>query len=245
MQRAVGELNEALRVYTGDSLLGLSIEGSAAFEEWAFFRREALRSQLVKALPEAGDRAAAERQYAACARLLKAELGVEPDEQTRAQVAAPRVEEPLSGARTRYAERRPAYRLSGCRQRAAGHRPGGGLSIACRANLGRAALPSRPYGALASRPRHPVRSARRRRVRSRGRTADSGGYRRGPDDRHRCCQLQSRATDRGVGGWSGLHPFISIYPARLTGFVLYGSRGVATVDRLTVSSLRFARSLVP
>ena len=36
-----GELNEALRLYAGDFLQGLSIEGCAAFEEWAFFRREA------------------------------------------------------------------------------------------------------------------------------------------------------------------------------------------------------------
>ena len=47
---AAGELNEALRLYTGDFLQGLSIEGGAAFEEWAFFRREALRSRLVQAL---------------------------------------------------------------------------------------------------------------------------------------------------------------------------------------------------
>jgi len=115
-----GELNEALRLYAGDFLQGLSIDGCAAFEEWAFFRREALRSRLVQALERlierelvvgdaraaiaaatrlvgldplsesaqrhlinaylrAGDRVAAERQYETCARLLKAELGVEPD----------------------------------------------------------------------------------------------------------------------------------------------------------------------
>jgi len=45
-----GELNEALRLYAGDFLQGLSIDGCAAFEEWAFFRREALRSRLVQAL---------------------------------------------------------------------------------------------------------------------------------------------------------------------------------------------------
>ena len=47
---AAGELNEAVRLYAGDFLQGLSIEGCAAFEEWAFFRREALRSRLVQAL---------------------------------------------------------------------------------------------------------------------------------------------------------------------------------------------------
>jgi len=143
---AAGEINEALQLYPGDFLQGLSIEGCAAFEEWAFFRRESLRSQLVQALErmierelvagdaraaitaairlvgldplsesaqrhlinsylKAGDRAAAERQYESCARLLKTELGVEPDLQTRATLAVPRVLEPSSCAHTRYAER--------------------------------------------------------------------------------------------------------------------------------------------
>ena len=143
---ATGELNEAVRLYAGDFLQGLSIEGCAAFEEWAFFRREALHSRLVQALERlierelmagdgraaiaaatrlvgldplsesaqrhlinahlrAGDRAAAKRQYEICARLLKAELGVVPDAQTRALLATPSVEPPLSGTRTRYAER--------------------------------------------------------------------------------------------------------------------------------------------
>src|SRR5262245_18764200 len=143
---ASGELHEALRLYAGDFLHGLSIEGSAAFEEWAFFRREALRSRLVQTLERlverelaagdaraavatatrlvgldplsesaqrqligahltSGDRAAAERQYEACARLLKAELGVAPDPETRALLERPGAEAPLSDTRTRYAER--------------------------------------------------------------------------------------------------------------------------------------------
>ena len=154
---ATGDLNEAVRLYAGDFLQGLSIEGCAAFEEWAFFRREALRSRLMQALERlierelaggdaraaiatatrlvgldplsesaqrhlinghlrAGDRAAAERQYETCARLLRAELGVEPDAQTRALLAMPRVEETSSSTRTRYAERRGlhiAYQVVG------------------------------------------------------------------------------------------------------------------------------------
>ncbi len=154
---AAGELNEALRLYTGDFLQGLSIEGCAAFEEWAFFRREALRSRLVQSLERlierelaagdtrgaitaatrlvgldplsesaqrrlisaqlrAGDRAAAERQYEACAQLLKSDLGIAPDAQTRALLATPSVDVPISGARTRYAERRGlhiAYQVVG------------------------------------------------------------------------------------------------------------------------------------
>jgi DNA-binding SARP family transcriptional activator len=45
-----GDLDEALRLYGGDFLDGLSVAGCAAFEEWAFFRREALRSRLVQTL---------------------------------------------------------------------------------------------------------------------------------------------------------------------------------------------------
>src|SRR5262245_2804000 len=142
---ASGEFNEAVRLYAGDFLEGLSIDGCAAFEEWAFFRREALRSRMVQALERlierelaagdaraaiaaatrsvgldplsetaqrhlinahlrAGDRAAAERQYEACARLLKVELDVAPDAQTRALLTMPKVEELLSGTTTRYAE---------------------------------------------------------------------------------------------------------------------------------------------
>src|SRR5262245_27277419 len=154
---AAGELDEAMRLYAGAFLHGLSIDGCAAFEEWAFFRREALRSQLVQVLERlieralaagetraaiaeaprlvgldplsesaqrhlinahlrAGDRAAAKRQYEACARLLKAELGLDPEAQTRGLLAVPPVETPLSGTRTRYAERRGlhiAYQVVG------------------------------------------------------------------------------------------------------------------------------------
>jgi DNA-binding SARP family transcriptional activator len=143
---AAGELNEALRLYAGDFLQGLSIDGCTDFEEWAFFRREALRSRLVQVLERlierelaagdaraaiaaatrlvgldplsesaqrhlingylrAGDRVAAERQYEACARLLRAELGVAPDGQTQALLQALRPVAEPSGVRTRYAER--------------------------------------------------------------------------------------------------------------------------------------------
>jgi DNA-binding SARP family transcriptional activator len=154
---AAGDLNEAVRLYAGDFLQSLSIDGSAAFDEWAFFRREALRSQLVQALERlierelaagdaraaitaatrlvgldplsesaqrhlirahlrAGDRAAAERQYQACAQLLKSDLGITPDARTRALLTTPSVAVPVSGARTRYAERRGlhiAYQVVG------------------------------------------------------------------------------------------------------------------------------------
>lgn len=40
----------AMRLASGDFLAGFSLPGCEAFEEWAFFRREALRSRLVQAL---------------------------------------------------------------------------------------------------------------------------------------------------------------------------------------------------
>lgn len=143
---AAGEWNEALQLYNGDFLEGLSIDGCPEFEEWAFFRREALRSKLVHALERlverelasgepraavgaaarlvaldplneaaqrhligaylhAGDRAAAMRQYQNCFRLLAAELGVAPDAQTQALLAAPPTAATFTVPRTCYAER--------------------------------------------------------------------------------------------------------------------------------------------
>jgi DNA-binding SARP family transcriptional activator/pimeloyl-ACP methyl ester carboxylesterase len=141
-----GDLDDALRIYTGDFLQGLSFDEAAAFDEWAFFRREALRSKLVQALERlieralhagdgraavsaatrlvaldplsesaqrhliaahlrVGDRAAAERQFAAFAKLLDDELGIAPSAETRAHLdAVPDRTEP-SLPRTRYAER--------------------------------------------------------------------------------------------------------------------------------------------
>ena len=141
-----GALDEAVRLYGGDFLAGLTIDGCREFEEWAFFRREALRSRLVQALERqvdqqlscgehraalataarlvgldplsetahryvieahlgAGDRAAAQRQYQACARLLLEELGVAPDAQTRALIdEAPLGADTTSGSSICYAE---------------------------------------------------------------------------------------------------------------------------------------------
>ena len=46
----VGPLDEAADIYTGDFLAGFSLPDCPEFEEWVFFRREALRSRLVQAL---------------------------------------------------------------------------------------------------------------------------------------------------------------------------------------------------
>ncbi|RTL71493.1 MAG: alpha/beta hydrolase [Hyphomicrobiales bacterium] len=143
---AAGDLDEGLRLYAGDFLQGLVFDEDAAFDEWAFFRREALRSKLVQALERliertlqasdgrgavaaatrlvaldplsesaqryliaahlsVGDRAAAERQFAAFAKLLDAELGIAPSDETRAQLDAVQADTEPALPRTRYAER--------------------------------------------------------------------------------------------------------------------------------------------
>lgn len=46
----VGPLDEAADIHKGDYLAGFSLPDCPEFEEWVFFRREALRSRLVQAL---------------------------------------------------------------------------------------------------------------------------------------------------------------------------------------------------
>jgi DNA-binding SARP family transcriptional activator/pimeloyl-ACP methyl ester carboxylesterase len=75
---AAGELNEALRLYTGDFLHGLSIEGCEAFEEWAFFRREALRSRLVQALERLVERELAANDARAAVAAATRLVGLDP-----------------------------------------------------------------------------------------------------------------------------------------------------------------------
>ncbi|MFT4120009.1 alpha/beta fold hydrolase [Bradyrhizobium sp.] len=45
-----GDFEEACEIYRGDFLAGFSPDDSAEFDDWAFFRREALRGRLVHAL---------------------------------------------------------------------------------------------------------------------------------------------------------------------------------------------------
>ena len=45
-----GAFDKAVELYNGDFLAGFSLPDCPEFEEWAFFRREALRSRLVQAL---------------------------------------------------------------------------------------------------------------------------------------------------------------------------------------------------
>ncbi|MBY3088875.1 alpha/beta fold hydrolase [Rhizobium laguerreae] len=138
-----GPLETATNIYTSDFLAGFSLPDCREFEEWTFFRREALRSRLTQALERlidalvaagearaavvhatrlvgldplsenahrhliranlaAGDRAAAERQLKACARLLRDELGVAPDAATVGVLQQPA--EAAETPRTRYVE---------------------------------------------------------------------------------------------------------------------------------------------
>ncbi|TQV82246.1 alpha/beta fold hydrolase [Denitrobaculum tricleocarpae] len=144
-----GEFAAAARCYSSDYLSGFALDDCPEFEDWVFYRREALRSRLINALErlveesleegknrdaitaatrllsldplsesaqrylirahlKAGNRAAAERQYTICVKLLRDELDVEPAAETtqllidpslrpsRSQVAAVR-------SQTRYA----------------------------------------------------------------------------------------------------------------------------------------------
>jgi DNA-binding SARP family transcriptional activator/pimeloyl-ACP methyl ester carboxylesterase len=54
-----GRFADAVQLYHGDFLSGLSLAGCEEFEEWAFFRREALRSRLVQALERLVERSLA------------------------------------------------------------------------------------------------------------------------------------------------------------------------------------------
>ena len=63
-----GAFEEACRIYHGDFLAGFSPEDSAEFDDWAFFRREALRGRLVHALERlVQDKNAAGDHFAATA----------------------------------------------------------------------------------------------------------------------------------------------------------------------------------
>lgn len=62
----LGDFEQACRLYRGDFLAGFALDDSREFDDWAFFRREALRGRLVHALERlvqdrnaAGDHAAA------------------------------------------------------------------------------------------------------------------------------------------------------------------------------------------
>jgi DNA-binding SARP family transcriptional activator/pimeloyl-ACP methyl ester carboxylesterase len=124
-----GEFERACRQYSGDFLEGFSPGDCPQFEEWAFFRREALRGRAIQALERvvhdrhaagdyaaaaahagrlvqldplsevygrhlirnlllSGDRATAERHFAALTQRLRDALDVSPETETRALLDA-------------------------------------------------------------------------------------------------------------------------------------------------------------
>jgi DNA-binding SARP family transcriptional activator/pimeloyl-ACP methyl ester carboxylesterase len=63
-----GDFEEACQIYRGDFLAGFSPEDSSEFDDWAFFRREALRGRLMHALERlVQDKNAAGNHFAAAA----------------------------------------------------------------------------------------------------------------------------------------------------------------------------------
>lgn len=122
-----GHFEAACALYRGDFLAGFSLADCHLFEEWAFFRREALRGKFMHALERSvqasseagnhalaaayaarlvaldplsemscrhlirslllvGDRESAQRHYLALTERLRSELGVAPEEETRALI---------------------------------------------------------------------------------------------------------------------------------------------------------------
>lgn len=63
-----GDFEDACRHYRGDFLAGLSMPGCAEFEEWSFYRREALRGRLMHGLERlVQDKNAAGEHFSAAA----------------------------------------------------------------------------------------------------------------------------------------------------------------------------------
>ena len=62
-----GDFEQACRLYLGDFLEGFSPGGAPQFDEWAFFRREALRGRAIQALERVVQDRNAAGEYAAAA----------------------------------------------------------------------------------------------------------------------------------------------------------------------------------
>jgi pimeloyl-ACP methyl ester carboxylesterase/DNA-binding SARP family transcriptional activator len=139
-----GDFEQACSLYQGDFLEHFSPGDSPEFDDWAFFRREALRGRMIQALERmvqdrsavreyssaatyaarlvefdplsevygrylvrnlllAGDRAAADRHFAALSQRLRDELEVEPEAETRALLQPGGTSEAEVAPPTRYA----------------------------------------------------------------------------------------------------------------------------------------------
>src|SRR5262249_33789041 len=77
-----GSLGEAVRLYGGPFLPRLAIDDCREFEEWAFFRREALHTRLVQALERLIDQQLSCCEHRAAAATAARLVGLDPLSET-------------------------------------------------------------------------------------------------------------------------------------------------------------------
>jgi DNA-binding SARP family transcriptional activator/pimeloyl-ACP methyl ester carboxylesterase len=73
-----GEFERALDHYGGDFLAGFNLDDCPEFEEWVFYRREALRSRLMQALEKLIERKLRDREYREAASVAHRLVGLDP-----------------------------------------------------------------------------------------------------------------------------------------------------------------------
>ena len=73
-----GDFDAAAQHYRGDFMEGFALDGCAAFEEWAFFRREALRSRLAQVLERLFEDKSAQDDHRAAAVAATRLVGLNP-----------------------------------------------------------------------------------------------------------------------------------------------------------------------
>ena len=167
---------------------------------------ETAQRHLISAYMRCGDRAAAERQYESCARVLAVELGVTPDPQTKALLIPHTTSDPAPARRTLYAQHgglHLAYQVVG----------NGPIDILL--VPGFASHVERIWEEPRSRAvldcafkdgaSYPVRQAWCGAIRSRGRAAHCGGDGGRSDDRDGRGRQPSSAVDRNFGRRAKLH----------------------------------------
>ena len=73
-----GEFELALDHYGGDFLSGLNLDDCPEFEEWAFYRREALRSRLIQVLEKLIERTIQEGKYREASQIAHRLVSLDP-----------------------------------------------------------------------------------------------------------------------------------------------------------------------
>lgn len=74
----VALLSQAIDLYRGDFLAGISLPESEPFEEWRLFKQEALHGQVMEALGEVAAHHQRRREYGTAARSIRRQLELEP-----------------------------------------------------------------------------------------------------------------------------------------------------------------------